>query len=87
MLAGQPLMRLLCDFMAGVEFGYDVTDGVIIGGDYAVGKIYYGGRQQGPEIHTDTEHGCFKQCRKIVEQRKAEPWVNTGEDWEIRVWP
>jgi hypothetical protein len=73
--------------MAGVEFGYDTTDGTIIGGNYATGKVFLGGRQQGKEITAADEHECLVKCRQIIEEMKSEAWYKPGkEDWEIRIW-
>lgn len=71
------------------KFGVEIPccpTGNIIGGFSVTGKIFYGGRQQGPEIVAGTDDECVNKCRAVKEQMKSEPWAGTGEDWEIRIY-
>ena len=71
------------------KFGYEIPccpDKNIIGSITTTGRIFYGGRQQGPDIVADNDQECMQKCKAVIESMKTESWTNTGESWEIKLY-
>jgi hypothetical protein len=73
--------------------GYDETNGVVIGGDFYTGKVYYDGRCLTSFKHfAETEEELMEWARTIKHraiEEAALTWGNLYPDdskWELRIY-
>lgn len=69
----------------------DETRGVIIGGDYHAGRLFYDGRSQGAVVTGDSETEVETALRAQYEVLKAEmgevfALIYPGDCWEVRIY-
>ena len=58
--------------MHGTHKGIEEVNGVIIGGEYFTGAIYYDGRVQNQYISGDTEQELIKNAKDWVSKQKED---------------
>lgn len=72
------------------RWDFDEVDGIVIGGDYFTGQIYYDGRQQSQIFYADTEDELRNQANNIVSDLKREncPFglYDDSSKWELRIY-
>jgi hypothetical protein len=72
--------------------GFDQPNGIIIGGDFYTGRLYYGDRPQGGKFYADTEAELIAQARQQKHQIIRDnhmPGVNIYPDdsqWQLRIY-
>lgn len=84
----------LGDYARGAKSPYDDdVRGVIIGGDFLTGRVFYDGREQRYQaFYADTEEELIAQAREFVEEMKAKfkdsPCYLYPDDskWELRIY-
>jgi hypothetical protein len=68
----------------------DDTNGVVIGGMYSVGNLFYRGRQQGRQIYAKNETELKRMAEDWIAAKRAEYGPVFGEifqddAWELRI--
>ena len=70
----------------------DDVNGVIVGGDFKSGALYYEGRIQGQVVHEDTEEVLIRRLtddirRRIADCGAAVDYIYPDSNaWEIRIY-
>jgi hypothetical protein len=75
-----------------IKFGHEITDAVIIGGDFNQAALFYNGRKQGHDLYGDTDSeiiGKAKALRQeLLEQcgTVASRIYPDNSQWELRIY-
>ncbi len=64
------------------KWGYDETNGIIIGGEYKKACLFNEDRQQGPSFYGDTDEDLIKQATAYTSKLKTD----LGEEYK-RLYP
>lgn len=75
-----------------IRGNYEITDGIIIGGDYVVGQLYFDGRPQGGKMYAPSEEElmeCARHCKaSLMQEFAGSPcYLYQGDKWELRIYP
>lgn len=73
-----------------LRFGYDETNGQVIGDISLTGQLYYENRPQGQSFYASTERGITEEAETLVNQITKEwsdiPGVyDNPEQWTVRI--
>jgi len=74
------------------QWGYDEPQGIIIGGNYETGQLFYDGQPQGGKFTADTQTELLKIAKirktELIKEYGGYPCFCYQDDskWEMRSW-
>jgi hypothetical protein len=75
-----------------IKFGYEITDAVIIGGDFNQAALFYDGRKQGRDLYGDTDCEIIQKAKQLRQELLencapvADRIYPDNSQWELRIY-
>jgi hypothetical protein len=73
-----------------IQNNLDFTRGVIVGGNYVSGQVYFDGRPQGDKLYANSEEELVQlaqqRIKSLTDEFSGWPcYLYKGDKWELRI--